>query len=227
MNIDLFDNEHITAALYFTDQGQYLFKYKPLNSWQNRAEPGKAISKTLREREVSAAFTRKGSDSGWLQSGVIRVGVNSKGPWYVFWMKPDWGRINLFDDEMIQLPIPTTVLVGIKKEYYIFALAEDTFSPDFTVCNLPFPNVHPDGRICWGKNAAPAVNAAEAATVWKLFFESGFNGDLVSRKSKKYPHDVRTRLKLLAGKKDYPVKDLVSDGQSIGWLINRIVGREE
>ncbi len=222
---DLFGNPHVTAALYFTDQGHYLFKYKQLDTWRNNPAEGESVSKTLREPEVCAAFTRKTTDSGWLQNGIIRVGNNSKGPWYVFWSKPTMAMITL-EDEALVIPIPATVLVCARKEYYLFALATDTFSPQWSAFHAPFPNVHPDGRICWGKNAAPKPGVSNAQEVWNLFFQSPFNGDLASGKSKKYTTDIREQYPLLVGKKEYPVKTLKPTGDAIGKEIDQLIGRE-
>ncbi len=222
---DLFGNPHITAALYFTDQGHYLFKYKPLDNWRNHATEGEVVSKTLREPEVCAAFTRKPTDSGWLQNGIIRVGNNSRGAWYVFWSKPTMANIN-FSDESLVIPIPATVLVCARKEFYLFALATDTFSPQQSAFNAPFPNVHQDGRICWGKNATPKPGTENAQEVWNLFFQAPFNADLAKGKSKKFPEDIRQQYPLLVGMKEYPVKTLVSMRDTVGKHIDLLIGKE-
>jgi len=222
---DLFVNPHITAALYFTDQGHFLFKYKQLDTWRNNPAEGISVSKTLREPEVCAAFTRKTTDSGWLQNGIIRVGNNSKGAWYVFWSKPTMAMITLGDESMV-IPIPATVLVSARKEFYLFALATDTFSPQWNAFDAPFPNVHSDGRICWGKNAAPKPGTDHALDAWNLFFQSPFNGDMVTGKSKKYTTDIRVQYPLLVGKKEYPVKTLKPTGDTIGKEIDQLIGRE-
>lgn len=222
---DLFGNPHVNAALYFTDQGQYLFKYKNLDSWRNNPTQGESVSKTLREPEVCAAFTRKTTDSGWLQNGIIRVGNNSNGSWYVFWSRPTKAMIT-FGDESLVIPIPATVLISIRKEFFLYALATDTFNPQRAAFHAPFPNVHVDGRICWGKNASPKAGGDHAQEAWNLFFQSPFNGDLVAGKSTKFPDDIRKGYPALAGKKEYPVKTLKPLGESIGKVIDHLIGRD-
>ncbi|EKD88633.1 MAG: hypothetical protein ACD_34C00421G0002 [uncultured bacterium] len=139
---DLFDSPHITGALYFTDQGHYLFKYKALNPWGSHAEENHTITKSIREPEVAAAFSHIGSDSGYLQEGVIRVGNNSKGAWFVFIRKPAKCSIEVADTGKITMPAPLLVFIGAAGSYYVFALAKKTFSPDATAYQAPFPNVN-------------------------------------------------------------------------------------
>lgn len=216
MSADLFNNPHVSAALYFIDQGHYLFKYKK--------DAGQVVSKNLREPEVLAAFTRSGTDSGWLQDGIMRAGNSSRGNWFVYAVEPTKVEIQIGQGEPITVPIPATVLVGIGHTFHLFALAARQFHIGAEVFAAPFPNVYPDGRICWGQNAAPKADAGNARSVWELFFRAPFNGDLAQGKSTKFKDDIRKQYALLAGKKNYPVKTLVSLRVDISRQIEKLTG---
>lgn len=217
MKSDLLDNPHVKAAVYFTDLGHFLFKYKKDEGF---------ISKSLRTREVSAAFTLEGEDSGWIKAGIQRVGFNALGDWFVYFMPGCKVTVTLGKSEAITVPIPSTLLVGVNQAHYLLAVKGKTFDPMGQLFHAPFPNVHPDGKICWGKNEKPKVEANSAEAVWSLFFNSPFNGDLVQNKSKKFQEDVRKQLKALVGESTFPVKSLVQkENQIDGWLRRKIEER--
>lgn len=215
---DLFSNSMVTAAVYFTNQGHYIFKHKK--------NDGQVVSKNLRATEVSSAFTLETMDSGWITTGIQRTGFNTQGSWFVFFMPPCRNELKLDKtDTYYSVPIPGTLLIGAKKTLYLFAMDGQEFDPKGKVYTAPFPNIYPDGKICWGKNRTPAVEASKALEVWKLFFLSPFNGDLASGKSKKYPQDVREQLKALAGKRTYPTRTMKVCFTSVEELITRMILR--
>ena len=211
--IDLFDNSHVQAALYFTDQGSYIFKRKNQNG---------NLSKSIREEGVRAAFTQAGKDSGWLSAGVLRVGNNSSGPWFVHFTAPQKVKITLASMGEIIFPAPALLLAGYNGRFHFFAAAEDHFKPEMPLYCAPFPNLGLDGAICWGINIIPAVNAFEIEKVYKLFFEAPFNSHNANGKSKSCPDDIRTFLVKLAGEDTYPLDDLVSANITAGGLVNQI-----
>lgn len=212
---DLLSSSHITGAIYFTDQGQYLFKYKKSEN--------EIVSKSLRAPEVSAAFTCDSVDSGWIKPGIMRCGSNHLGDWFLYFVPKCKVAIQIGTSKKITIPVPATVLIACKKAYYLFALVAKDFSSKAAVYHAPFPNVYSDGKICWGRNTAPKVNMESAFTAWELFFASPFNGDLASGKSRANNADIRVILKKLAGKDEYPVDDLVSCDGSVDRLFKRMV----
>lgn len=217
---DLFNSPHITGALYFTDQGHYLFKYKETNMWQSHTEENHVITKSIREPEVAAAFSHKGSDSGYLQEGVIRVGNNSKGAWFVFIRKPAKCNIEVAGTGKLTVPAPLLVFIAAEGLFYVFALAKKEFSPEAIAYNAPFPNVNSTGWICWGtENGNPKVAPNKANQVVDLFFKSPFNNDLNNGKSKKFPDDIKGQLAMINGLDKYPTKDLVATHYTIGRII--------
>lgn len=218
---DLFKSSHVTGALYFTDQGHFIFKYKEMNSWQSTPVDNHTVSKSIREPEVAAAFSHIGSDSGYLQNGVIRVGNNSQGAWFVFVKKPAKYTIEIIGKGKMTIPVPLLVLIGAKGLFNIYAIAAKEFSPDAIAYNAPFPNVNSTGWICWGTgNKPPKATANKANEVMDLFFKSPFNNDLRNGKSKSCPDDITLKYPLITNKDQYPVKDLVSMNRSIGRVID-------
>ncbi len=218
---DLFRSSHVTAALYFTDQGHYLFKYKEMKAWQDSPADNHTISKSIREPEVAAAFSHIGSDSGYLQDGVIRVGNNSQGSWFVLVNKPAKYTIEIIGKGKMTIPVPLLVLIGAKGLFNIYALATKDFSPDAVAFHAPFPNVNSTGWICWGTgNKLPKVAANKANEVIDLFLKSPFNYDLKNGKSKSCSDDITKKYPLITNKDQYPVKDMVSMNRSIGRIID-------
>ncbi len=217
---DPFDNPHVRGALYLSDLGDYIFRYKEENA------VGAVVVKNLREPEVSAAFTRQGSDSGWIAPGIIRAGASSKGPWYVYRSSPDVRRVRFYDNEEFVVPVPSLVLISAPKGQYLFALMGDIYEmKNLTVYHAPFPNVHPDGKICWGNTGVPGIDQDQAQKTLDRFFESAFNGDMVSDKSQRHRQDVRKQLEKVAGKRRYPVSDLVSTGFKLEEALTAIIER--
>jgi hypothetical protein len=202
------------AALYFLD-GTFLFRSRDNGAWS---------SKFVTIADVQAAFTGTEQDSGWLPAGIVRAGSSASGKWFVYSAPAQKATIT-FDGEaeQIRIPLPRTVLVGVGANYYLWTTASAHFDSSATACAAPFPNVHSDGRICWGASTPPRANPEKARLVWDLFFSTPFNGHLVDRKSKAFPADVHLQLRELAGKKEYPVNDLVSTQAAIKYLVDRVI----
>lgn len=187
---DLFQNDHIKAALYLTDLGHYLLKYK-----SDQASGAVAV-KNLREAEVRAAFTGLNADTGWVHPGMVRVGNSATGPFFVFYQPRVLREIQFVDGLSMNFYMPATMLIGAKDEFYLFALAKtNSFAKEEKLFHAPFPNVHSDGKICWGSNEKPKVDPSKAYQIWNFFFESPFNGELADGKSKEFPKDVREQIK--------------------------------
>jgi len=208
----------VDAALYFLRSGDYLFKNFT----------GGQSSKFVTALDVQAAFSRKEQDTGWIPAGVVRRGYCTAGPFFVYAARPEKATIQVEGaNEPLTIPIPFTVMLGMGRDYYLWALHARTFDPQAQAYQAPFPNIHPDGKICWGQNAAPQAGPEKAGAAWSLFFTTAFNADLAGGKSRKYKNDVRDQLRRLAetNAKIYPADDLVYQSSSIGELIERTLGR--
>lgn len=208
----------VQGALYFLeDAGHFLFR---------QVRDGSVRSKFVTLQDVTAAFAQKEEDSGWLPAGVVRVGHNEHGDWFVYSAPGQKVVVEIEGEEPITTAIPRTVLVGIGRAYYLFAMAGKYFSASEKAYLAPFPNVHGDGKICWGVATPPEARAKVARQVWDLFFGTLFNAHLVDGKSKSEKEDVRKVLRKLAetGAREYPVKDLVVVGNMIGTVVDHLVG---
>lgn len=203
------------AALYFLD-GHYLFRSRSGRGWS---------SKFVTAWDVKAAFVGKETDSGWLLPGVVRSGSNRSGKWFVY-SAPSQKTVISFDGEdgTIKIPLPRTVLIGNGSNYYLWSLVADRFDRNAIAYAAPYPNIHGEGKICWGAATPPRADPERAREVWDLFFSTPFNNHLVDRKSKSHPDDVRLALRESAGKREYPINDMQTTGASIGSLVNHLLG---
>lgn len=202
------------AALYFLD-GHYLFRSREQAGWK---------SKFVTSADVLAAFTGKETDSGWWPAGIVRAGTSKSGGWFVYSAPAQKAAIS-FDGqpESVKIPLPRTVLVGIGSSYYLWALKAERFDRNAVAYAAPFPNVHSDGKVCWGASTPPRAAPDKAREVWELFFSTPFSDHLVDRKSKAHPGDVRIELRELAGKREYPVDDLLMTGTQIAYLVDHLI----
>jgi hypothetical protein len=203
------------AALYFLE-GQYLFRSRERAGWS---------SKFVTSADVAAAFTGREEDTGWIPAGVVRAGRNQKGEWFVYSAPEQRVQINL-EGELLEIPIPRTVLVGVGRSYSIFALKSGHFDPSEPAWQVPFPNVETsEGLICWGGNTPDLASPQRARKVWELFFGTPFNDHHDDGKSQSSPKDIKTVLRQLAQDKakKYPLKDLVEARQSIGQIVNGLL----
>jgi hypothetical protein len=204
------------AALYFLD-GHFLYR---------RRTPSGIKNKFVTVVDVAAAFTGQEADSGYLAAGVVRVGSNAGGKFYVYSAPEQQVEVIIPDHaDPVKIPIPRTVLVAASGQYYLFAMAEKYFGADEAAYHAPFPNIYPDGRICWGQNSVPAVDPADARQIWNLFFEAPFNHDLAGKKMRSNMSDVLVPLAGLIGKKTFPARELVAfdNRRTIGSVISNLL----
>lgn len=195
----------VLASLHFLPGGHYLFRQTfPV-----------AVSKFVTATDVAAAFLHQEVDTGWMPAGIVRYGQEIKGSWFVYSPPTQKVTITLVPvangetEQTITIPAPRLVLIGAGGEYYLWAIKTSHFEHQAVMYNAPFPNLYPDGKICWGNNKPPAVDPKTARKTWELFFESPFNNHLASGKSETHHNDVRSLLRSLDGKGKFPAADLV------------------
>ncbi len=208
------------AELYWLPAGHFLFR---------RRDEGQVISKFVTLADVSAAFTGVETDTGWLPPGVVRVGFCKHGHFAVYAAPAQTITLSLVgngEEAAIIAPIPATVMLGVGRSYYITALLAGEFLPGAAACHAPFPNVHPDGEICWGGNHPPEAEPESLPKAWALFMQSPFNDHLMEGKSRKFSLDVRIQLRTLAQKKArrYPAKDLIERRKTVSAWLDGILG---
>jgi len=217
----------IRAALYFVEGGHYLFR-----TFGAAVEPrrGKKVAraegvKFVRSSDVAAAFSGQDLDSGWLPAGVVRMGYSARGAWFVYGAPGQKVAVTL-GERQARIPIPRTVLVGVGQTYYLFAQRGQHLEPHKDLCHAPFPNVYPDGRICWGQNNPPEAGPEKARGVWQLFFDAPFNGDLAGQKCRSHAGSVLDLLGALDGASKFPEGELITHTNSLEWTIKHLIGGE-
>lgn len=205
-----------TAALYFLgEQGHYLFRYQ---------KDGALNSKYIRHRDVVAAFQGVEEDSGFINPGVIRIGANKGGDWFLYYAKAcvkDVPFILGDEAKTLRVPIPPTLVFGTHNKVAIYAVKENTFNPEAKLFRAPFPNVSPDGAICWGSERCPKTHHSNAQEIWELFFSSAFNDHLSQAKLKGIGDSCLPFWVSLAekGSKKFPIGKLIRAYGTVDKLI--------
>jgi hypothetical protein len=210
----------VEAELLFLKSGDYVFRSH---------ERGKT-AKFVTARDVAAAFTQKEDDSGWMPAGVVRSGFLAKGPMFVYSAPAQMVQVTLVnlrpEPFVIEIPAPRTVLLGVGRTYWLWAVKSKIFEADADAFHAPFPNVYGDGKVCWGDTQPPEADAGKSRKIWELFFSTAFNDHLANGKSTTENSDVRRVLVRLAeeGKKKYPEEDLVRHGFTVNGLFIKAAG---
>jgi hypothetical protein len=209
----------IQAELLFIEGGTYIFHYQSRDSSQY---------KCLSPATLRAAFANTPIDSGWMnpESKIVRWGTGSTGEWTIKFVPPQKHEINLLESKYL-VPLPAMVFLGLKSDYWIWAIKGSNFDPKAEAFHVPLPNIYLHsyqacGCICWGDNKPPAASPNTITKAWELFISSPFNGHLSDGKSRVQPHDVGRQLKKAVKRSFYPIKDLIGTNQTIAKLVAAI-----
>ncbi len=199
-----------SAALYFLP-GQYLFA-----NFQEEMTSIKALSSD----QVARAFRGVHTDTGWLGRRVLRYREASEGNAIISYEPAAVRVIHVAlsggNVEKVAVPLPTLILLGKGKDYYLWAASAKSMSAKTSLAVAPLPNIG-SGKICFGKNEVPETHPSTLATVWKLIFETPFNGDHAGNRCQTEPEDVRNLLiKLAADRaKKFPTLQLLSSSTTV------------
>lgn len=206
----------IQAELLFIDD-TYLFHYR---------ENGQETYKYLSPESLQEAFNNQPFDSDWLPSGILRHGSSCHGTWAVLFIPAQRHSLD-FGEEQLSLPLPSLIFMGHHQSYWLWAIADQLFSPQAQAFYAPLPNVNtsPCGRICWGQNSPPVANLQTLPEAWKLFISSQFTTHYTNHKSKMFPNDIIRQLKDVHCGDRYPLSDLIPIGvnETIESLIQAVL----
>lgn len=197
------------AALYFLP-GQYLFETFDLN---------KRGLKALSSSQVTRAFRDLRADTGWLDRKVLRYCEATNGNAILSYLPAGTRTITVVFSsgriETLTLPLPTLVLLGKGTNYYLWASTSSRITRNTRLAVAPLPNIG-SGKICFGNNAVPEVHPSMLPAVWKLIFDTPFNGDGAMDRCHT-GGDVRDVLKkIAAGKmKRFPSPQLIVSSSTI------------
>lgn len=202
-----------SAALYFLP-GQYLFA-----SFQD----GVGSLKALSSEQVARAFRRVHTDTGWIGRGILRYREAPEGNAVLSYEPASIRTISVVlpggEIERLTVALPTLILLGKGKEYFLWAAASGRVSERTRIAIAPLPNIGSggQGKICFGQNEVPETHPSNLAAVWKLIFETPFNGDNANDKCVSEPEDVRNLLLALArdGTKKFPSTQLLTSTTTV------------
>ncbi|MBC8255150.1 MAG: hypothetical protein H8E35_14140 [Ardenticatenia bacterium] len=170
--------------------------------------------------DLAAAFTGIPLSSGLLP------------PRTVFWSRAgDQDRIGIYRPARVQevvraeagkltIPLPPLLFVGHGANYSVYALKGKPDSDDRPLFHAPLPNVGTNGRVCRGDVAFSRCSGATIRPALKLLLSSRFNNHEVEGKSRRCPDDVRMLWQEIAGRRRFPVGDLVPMGLTLGEVIH-------
>lgn len=205
-------------------EGQYVLYYR---------EGREVRTKPVSADAVRGAFVEEPVDSGWLAEGIKRWGSGPAGTFLVKFIPPGFQTIYLTigsskDPTPCKLPLPALVFAGVNcavsgqgggsgTTYYVWALREEQFHASAKLWHAPFPNVYPDGHICFGDVRIPEISWKTVEKAWQLFLESRFTVSMVDGKSARHSADVREMLLACRSLSSYPVEDLQPLRMQIGY----------
>ena len=185
------------GALYFLP-GQYLFK---------RIEGKKETAKALSSQQIARAFREYRIDTGWITRKILRYREEPEGN-YIVSFEPAGVRTIFVETEgsevaEITIPLPTLILFGRAKEFYLWAAKGKTLNPKTKLFVAPLPNIggNSSGKICFGKTEVPESRVETLDAVWNLIWGTAFNSDHSTQKCQSEPKDVRRLLFAMAKKK--------------------------
>ena len=207
------------AALYFLP-GQYLFE----TFGENRQR-----LKALSSAQVSRAFRDLQTDTGWIDRRILRYREATDGNAILSYLRAGLRTITVaFPQDRIEtltLPLPTLILLGKGKDYYLWAASSSKVDRDTRLALAPLPNIG-SGKICFGKNDVPETHPSTLHTVWKLIFDAPFNGDHSTGRCRT-ENDVRDLLAKLAADnaKKFPMPQLVMTSSTVEDAWGTIVER--
>ena len=215
------------AALFFLE-GLY-----QLNYLEGSVEKTKFLSPS----QIGKAFSVKDVfDSGWLETSILRFALGAKKKHKILSVLPA-GRRKIFvtdprpneereshgestSDSAVELevPLPTLLLLGCGKEYYLWATLDKVITQKSKICAAPLPNLDSSGDICFGKNTAPECRFDTIESVWRLILDSPFNNHQAANRCRTHEDDVRKLLFTLEGKKTFPKNALIKTNHTVGEL---------
>lgn len=212
------------AALFFLE-GHYQLKWR---------EGSVERTKFLSPKQIGRAFSDKDTfDSGWLEANVVRFAQEKKTHKILSCLPAGRRKIFITDprpigereasekDESvleIEIPLPTLLLIGLGRKYYLWATLDKTISQKSKICAAPFPNLDSSGEICFGKNTAPECRLDAIESVWRLILKSPFNSDRAAERCRTHPEDARKFLFGLNHKKTFPKDALIKTNHTVGDL---------
>jgi hypothetical protein len=149
--------------------------------------------KRISVEQLSEAMGQQQMDSGWVGDSIQRMGWSLGEPWFLAYHPPGIQDAR-FAVRKLKLSTPGFVFAGRARSYWLFMQTdwEKEFMPDLRLVAAPFPNVHPDGQICWGDNPTLLARTENASEMWRLFWRAPFNDDLDDLRKQNLLREMKT-----------------------------------
>lgn len=152
--------------------------------------------------------------TGILPRDVISMGRHDGRDLIIKYVKPKRRDLVVIDMGLttaLSIVTPPLVWCGSGSQYRLYALNTTKWPTENTrLYHAPFPNVYPNGTICWGSTGRILVaNNTTIDTMLTRFFESMFAAHLDNTRSRSNPGSVISFWETIANEKSYPLSDLV------------------
>ena len=142
------------------------------------------------------------------RGGGERVGIFVEGQVRQVWV----------DGRELTIPLPSSVFIGHKKVYRVFAVKGGVDFPDSdtTLYHFPVPN-ETNGKICRGNADFPIASAGTIWEAWETFISSHFNSHSSGKKTKSHDSVIEALNALhKAGATTFPNDELMSTYKTLG-----------
>lgn len=152
--------------------------------------------------------------TGILPRDVISMGRYDGHDLIIKYVKPKRRNLVVTDAGVTttrSIVTPPLVWSGSGTRYRLYALNTTRWPTEHTrLYHAPFPNVYPNGTICWGTTGSALVaNNTTIDTMLARFFESMFASHLDNLRSRANPGSVLSFWETITNEKSYPLGDLV------------------
>lgn len=213
-----------------TDKNVYVESYDmdkegyPVNAHPLSLGESNALSKALdTSEELKSNFLKP---KGLLPKNVIYLQPDSNG--FAIWHTPAQ-RVNLFFVENLGIPngtacIPPLLWKASKTALWLYALESDKeINEETPLYHAPFFNGYNDGNICMGTvkiNIEPDTHLQDFITLWQKYFFNSYFSHNIGETSPVKGNSIALWQKLVNTKKQFPVKSLLKNGQTIKKLLS-------
>ncbi len=134
--------------------------------------------------------------------------------------------------EPLVVPLPALLMVRVttgdaRPDYRVYAVKERPTTLTAPLFCAPLPNIHPDGRICWGSVPQVSPASLQGSVLdedWSLLLGTLFTGHACQGKSQQFPDDIRLMYPALQTRKSrvYPKRDLVAANLTLNDVLERL-----
>lgn len=186
------------------------------------AEGVPTIAYEVAPDDVASAFSGQPINTGLLPEGCLFYGRSGGQERLAILLPPSRQQVTAEAKGQIRayaIPLPWLLVLGQGTTYHIWALPRRPSTLSAPLYHAPLPNVRNDGSICVGSVSFPICTPTTIAQAVDLFFESNFNRDLASGKSRAHYEDVLELWAQLEGAETFNSDDLMPAPENLRRLV--------